>query len=328
MTYNEFKNEIMESVQKKLNETAGSDFKVETHVFDKVNYSYEGLCICDESKKSSSSPVFNIERFYDEYTQGRKTDDLAEEIVDIFKNTMNVREQHMDMISDAYKDDSRIRDNIIFQLVNTEQNYNVLSDIPHREVEDLSVIYRWIVKEDAEGLNSVIVNNKLADKLSLDEEQLYKLAYENTRRIMPPVVKALSSVVKEMINNTGMSETFDANEVPDNLNMWVVTNDRCLNGATTILYDDVLDVISEKLGNDIYILPASVHDVIVVPATFGDPDSLAMMVTDINMANVELAERLSNQVYLYDRDTRKLSMATCTQYTKLEYPVSQYNQGR
>ena len=313
MIYDEFKKEFIAYIEKKLYEADMSDCKVETKIFDRVNYSFEGLCICDISKESSFTPVFDMGQSYDEYMQGKEMDDLAGDIVCTFKNTLNVCKQHSEMTLEASADGGRIRDNIIFQLVNTEQNHDVLSDVPHREFVDLSIIYRWVVKEDDKCFNSVIVNNNLADRFSLDEEQLYSLALENTRRILPPVVKPLKDVNYE---------------TADNEDMWAITNEKEIHGATSILYEDKLYTLSEKLGENIYILPVSMHGIIAVPVSLRKPEDFAMIITDNNMSRVALGERLSNQVYLYDRDIRKLSMATCTQYNKLEYPVSQYNPSR
>lgn len=51
---------------------------------------------------------------------------------------------------------------------------------------------------------------------------------------------------------------------------------------------------------------------IAVPASMGDPEELANMVLEVNSSVVDVSERLSNQVYHYSRDDRKLSMATDT----------------
>ena len=83
------------------------------------------------------------------------------------------------------------KDNIVFQLVNTEQNKEMLQDIPNRSFQDLSIIYRWIVKTDVEGIQSTVIHNSLAEKLGTSEEQMFKLAVENTRRIFPPTVKSM-----------------------------------------------------------------------------------------------------------------------------------------
>lgn len=42
--------------------------------------------------------------------------------------------------------DFNARENIIFQLINTEQNKKLLNDVPHREFLDLSIIYRMVIK--------------------------------------------------------------------------------------------------------------------------------------------------------------------------------------
>ena len=42
------------------------------------------------------------------------------------------------------------------------------------------------------------------------------------------------------------------------------------------------------------------------------PDDLAEMVYEINMEQVDIDDRLSNQVYCYDKDLRTLRLATDT----------------
>ena len=70
--------------------------------------------------------------------------------------------------------------------------------------------------------------------------------------------------------------------------------------------------MAEKIGSDLYILPSSIHEVIAVSADFGSPDELAEMVYEINMDQVDINDRLSNQVYCYDKDLRTLRIATDT----------------
>lgn len=62
---------------------------------------------------------------------------------------------------------------------------------------------------------------------------------------------------------------------------------------------------------------------IAVSAGIGDPYELAQMVAEINMGQVELADRLSNQVYHYDKDLRKLTMATDTPNKRLDGIVTE-----
>ena len=59
-------------------------------------------------------------------------------------------------------------------------------------------------------------------------------------------------------------------------------------------------------------MPSSIHEVIAVSTDFGSPDELAEMVYEMNMDQVDINDRLSNQVYCYDKDLRTLRLATDT----------------
>ena len=90
-----------------------------------------------------------------------------------------------------------------------------------------------------------------------------------------------------------------------------------------MLYEENLHKLAEKVGGDLYIMPSSVHEVIAVPADVDDPALLAEMVAEINMAQLELGERLSNQVYRYDKDLRKITLATDTPNKRLDGVVTE-----
>ena len=69
-------------------------------------------------------------------------------------------------------------------------------------------------------------------------------------------------------------------------------------------------------------MPYSLHEVIAVSTSMGDPNELAQMVAEINMDQVALIE-LSNQVYHYDKDLRKISLATNTPNKRLDGIVAE-----
>ena len=65
------------------------------------------------------------------------------------------------------------------------------------------------------------------------------------------------------------------------------------------------------------------HEVIAVSSDMGSPEMLAQMVVEVNMQEVSLDERLSNQVYHYDKDLRKLTLATDTPNKRLDGIVAE-----
>ena len=100
--------------------------------------------------------------------------------------------------------------------------------------------------------------------------------------------------------------------------MWIIGNERGINGAASMLYEDKLQKLANDMESDLYILPSSIHEVIAVSANMGEPEELAKLVEEINMSQVALEERLSNQVYHYDKDLRKISLATDTPNKRLD----------
>ena len=95
--------------------------------------------------------------------------------------------------------------------------------------------------------------------------------------------------------------------VPSDMN--VLTNESKLNGAACILYENVLYDFAQKLGADLYILPSSVHEVILLPKlSMFEKDELVNMVKEVNTEGVAADEVLSDHVYEYNRTERLITM--------------------
>ena len=177
------------------------------------------------------------------------------------------------------------------------------------------MIYRWVVCVDRDGMQSMIITNDFAAARGFTEEELFQHAVENTKRICPPRVKSMQDVMADLEVEDGMPQeilesmgVFD--EIPPEKNLWVITNEMGINGAASMLYEENLHKLAEQIGTDLYLLPSSIHETIAVSVEMGAPEYLAQMVHDVNMTAVTLDERLSNNVYHYDKDLRKLELAT------------------
>ena len=86
-------------------------------------------------------------------------------------------------------------------------------------------------------------------------EQLFKLAAENTKRLLPPVVKSMNDVMRDIFMKDGMPpEIADMmlGEMPPEQQMYVISNNKGINGAVSMLYEDGLHELAEKLGSDLY----------------------------------------------------------------------------
>ena len=318
MDYEIFKEVVKESFLSYMPK-GYQDMEVRVTPVDKVNRKLDGISLLAQNENTMISPTLYINDMYEKYS---KTGDL--------QATLREAAEAMD---EAFReaeipplDISTAKDNIIFQLVNTMQNEDLLKKLPHRDFQDLSIIYRWVVGVEQQGISSVVINNHVAESLGMGEEQLFKAAAENTRRILPPVVQSMNEVMRDMFVVDGMpKELADLmiGEQEPEMTMWVISNERKIEGAASMLYEDKLHSLAEKVGTDLYILPSSVHEVIAVSVEMGEPEELARMVAEINMDQVDLSERLSNQVYHYDKDLRKITLATDTPNKRLDGVVAE-----
>ena len=292
------------------------NYSLDIHAVTKVNQTLDAMNIIPKGDSEwKVSPTLYINQMYKHY---QECGDLQEVLRKAVESMMQGLKHAPDQKSVDFEN---ARNNIVMVLVNTEQNKDLLANVPYRPFQDLSIIYRWVVDQSQDGISSTIINDTLAERMGMTEEALYQVAVENTKQIFPPTVKSMNEVIRDMFAKDGMPEDMAdmmLGEMPDDRAMYVISNDRGINGAVSILYENELHRLSERLGSDLYIMPSSIHEVIAVSTNMGDPNSLAQMVNEINMDQVALEERLSNQVYYYDKDLRKLSMATDTPNKRLD----------
>lgn len=335
MNYNEFKQSVVENFSSYLSERYQSA-EVVVKPTNKVNRQVDGIVLMNIDGLPNASPTIYVNDMYEQYLETENFDEVMEKATGTMEHAI---EEFPEVARTGVMDFDSLKDNVVLTLINAESNKELLKTVPHRTFEDLAIVYRWYLKHDEQGIYSNLVNNDLAERVGMTEEQLYKAAEENTSRIFPPTVRNMNEVITEMIfgddiMDLEMKEEFDGfvNEIPDDRSLFVISNEAKIYGAAAILDDDRLYELSEKLGSDLYILPSSVHECIAVSANYGSPEELAEMVHEINMAEVDVADRLSNQVYHYDRDERKLRLATDTQYKTIDDKVAengmQYDQDR
>lgn len=71
-------------------------------------------------------------------------------------------------------------------------------------------------------------------------------------------------------------------------------------GASCIFYPKVLENIRRKIQNDYYIIPSSVHEVLILLADSIGKEELNQMIQEVNATVVESREILAEHCYKYD----------------------------
>ena len=265
----------------------------------------KGLLI--EAPGVNISPTIYLEEFYHRYLDGELVDELVQDILNFYRIVKCDRSMDTNDIEHYDK----IQDKIVFKLVHTEKNRELLGGVPHIEVLDLSIVFYVLLDVNSQGTATMTVNNEHLQYWDVTADELLALARKNVARLLPAELFTMQQAVdvilctvpgkRENLLNESVTEADDF--------MYVLSNPIRSFGAACIIYPDVLDMAGQVLGEDYYVLPSSVHEVVLVPASKGmKPEDMNAMVTEINQTQVAEEEILSNHAYLYQREARRLVM--------------------
>ena len=186
---------------------------------------------------------------------------------------------------------------LFVKLVNTERNRELVEQSISKEFLDLSAVVRVVLKMDKEGMSSMALSKKDAENLGMTEEEIYAAALANTLRLFPPKLMNLGRYVEMSIGA----------ELPlgeDEVTTYILTNQKEVDGAVYFMSPEVVGAIAEALEDDLYILPSSVNEVLLVRASELEDgvDELKEMVRDANETVVSEKDILSYSVYHYDKE--------------------------
>lgn len=205
-----------------------------------------------------------------------------------------------------------IRDRIVYRLVNTEKNRELLEDAPHMEFLDLSVIFGCLIRQDGAGITLLTVRNAHAKLWGVSAEELYRAAEENTPKLLPYEIKTMAEVMSGLIKQENPEEyNYDVRmkDYLDQTQVYLLSNHKRTEGAACMLYPNLLSDFSDKTGGSFYIIPSSCHELLIFPA--GNTDrgmKLRDIIREVNDTQLLLDEILSYSLYYYDREKRKISI--------------------
>lgn len=186
---------------------------------------------------------------------------------------------------------------LFVKLINTERNESLVEQSISKEFLDLSAVVRIVLKMDKEGMASMALSKGAAEILGMTEEEIYAAALANTLRLFPPKLMNLGRYVEMSI---GGKLLFGEDEVTT----YILTNQKEVDGAFYLMSPEVVGAIAEALEDDLYILPCSVNEVLLVRASELEDgvDELKEMVRDVNETVVSEKDILSYSVYYYDKE--------------------------
>lgn len=256
-----------------------------------------GLCIRD--RDINAAPTIYMEPYYERYIQGRDIYDIADDIIEIY--TEHALDSDFD--TDFYMNYERVKDNIFCRLINYEMNKELLEEVPYGRFFDLAIVPYYAVNDARLGEASILIRNSHLDIWKAKPESVVECGILNTQKkvefCITPIIDLLMKerVQCELTRNEKCLET----------DMQVVTSRNRLYGATYLIYKEKLMELADLLGGDYYIIPSSIHELIVLPATDNITEhTINDMIEQVNASELDREEVLSNHVYMFVKDEQVL----------------------
>lgn len=294
MTKDEFKHGLAEDVKNYLAMEEGIDVNVSFKQVEKLNEGIlEGIVITPVD--SNVGCTFYIDKPYEAYQKGENYSDIfrgaSHFVLDGIKIMPKVNTENL-------MDYETMKDRLTMQVVSTADNQEKLSSIPHRELEDMSIVYRFLLSSTEQGTQTVLITNEMMEKFGITEEQLHQDALISSPKIKPAEIKG---IIETLIESMGKEQAELMGIEAGDDQMFVASVPDKVQGAGILAYEEFMEKAAERVGGNFYILPSSIHEVILVPETSEvDLEALEGMVREVNATQVAPEEKLTDNVYHYD----------------------------
>ncbi len=288
MSYQEFINEVI----KRLKETLPTDTDLRVQTITKNNnLKLDGLLIMNA--ESNISPTYYLNYYYEDFTEHGDMEKIINFILSSYEE--QPRKQSVDI--SFFTDFKNIKDKIVYKIINFSKNKEQLKDIPHIPYLDLAIVFYCMINHEQFQNATILIHNQHLDLWHISDRELYQIAIENTPKLLPYHFLHMN----ELLHDVNLLSEENAPS------MYVLSNQSKLFGAACILYLNLLDEISERLNSSFYVLPSSVHEVILVPdINSAQLNYYSQMVREVNMGHVVDEEILSDHAYYYNKDEKAL----------------------
>lgn len=271
-------------------------------------------------KEMNISPNIYLNGLHEAYEKGETFHDIMQEILHIYERSR--MKESLDM--SFFLDYGNMKEQVVYKVINRENNRELLQQAPYFPFLDMAIVFYCHVQGKELENATILIHNSHVRLWNITEKMLYEDAKRNTPRLLPPRLLTIEAMMQEIFMQDSQEHPGEddrkeedwlaaaTERVADSGDgksaaMYVLGNRRKLFGAAAFLYDGVLQGIAERLGCDFYLLPSSIHEMILVPDDGGqDPEELWKMVCEINATQVEPEEVLTDSIYHFSQKNGKM----------------------
>ncbi len=302
MSYHEFFSALSHALLLELGDT------YETHAVSNAKNNgirRNGIVIRHENERTA--PTIYLDSYYQEYQSGRILSDIVRHILYVYhESSLEQPKQELEQLELTAE---YIRQHLIYTLVNYTKNQQLLQELPHIRIFDLAITFKLLVYQNNHGIGTIRFTNEhwqllsptlpCSDTSASPLHALYQLALANTEHLFPARLCSLSDTIDAIQNHKSLSPLSLDTPLPDiTPTIYVLSNTDGINGAASILYPQLLSRLQEQLSSSFYLLPSSVHELLLLPANAPfSVEELNDMIREINLTQVPDEDILSDRAY-------------------------------
>lgn len=302
MTFEEFKSEVREKIRDYLPEKYRTG-RVDIQPVSKNNgIVLDGLYVV--TGRDQVIPTVYLKDFFAEHQKGEEMKSILSRIARVYAKA---QEEAPDFGEEDFKYEN-VKNRLTVIACNAGMNRKILHDVPHEQREDIALVYHVKVPVLEMGGGMITVHSSYLEVWGIGEEQLKKDAWENMRRETPAVFQSIWDIING--DHDGISlEGENRGPFMENEIMFALSNHDKTYGAVYMFDEKLMEKIAEKLNSNLIIIPSSIHESIILRETEElDIDYIRDIVREVNETQLEVEERLSDEVYRYDRESHDLSI--------------------
>lgn len=183
----------------------------------------------------------------------------------------------------------KIKDRVAYKLVNREKCRYLLEDIPHTDFLDLTFVYYIIVHMDDMGVDTVLIRNEYLDEWGISDTELFEISAKNFNLLFNMQLAGVSG-----------------DEMQSTQKLIMATTKYKMFGAVYMADLSLIGAFSEIFDDDVCIIPSSVHEIILMPASGINREDMDSIIQSVNEEAVREDEYLSDHMYLYEKKERRI----------------------
>jgi len=303
MEKQEFYDAVIEEIKDQIPESLKEYIEIEVQEVNKTNDDKQ-MAVAIRLSPTGAAPVLYLNEFYEAYQDGETIEDIASHILCMTAEA-GIRMPDFESMSMEYDD---IQDKLTMQMVEGERNKDRLQNLIYRPMDNGMVMIPDIeLGRDESGYYRAPVTKEMAYDMNYDIDKLLTRAFDNLTENRVPALYEMESGPLNLTESLG-----DTNPMKDDFvitggsRMYILTNHMRDGGASVLFYPGMKERIGDLLGQNYYVLPSSLHEMIIVPEHAGPTlEYLQQCVKDVNRT-IAPQEVLSDKVFLFDREKNKL----------------------